>query len=1194
MSIEAAKQCADTARAIKAFELRDIRFGSAIIIPQDEQGVETMLHFRPWKLGTQAPTSVWHEFIIYSRLDKEDWQENCSGLIVTHYKPEVPAVLNNSLEETLEHEKYSKLFAEAKGDCLKEDIPRNFYASIDSIGLRYGPLFQNFTSMRLGHHAAVCTIEIPDTKGIMPSKYEYPHTIHPTVLDNVFQMSIPSYISALGIPEAAFVPQFLENMYISADTAALTPGEELHGYASTSVQGYRQITANIAMSDRTWDHPLITIEGLRSKTLAASTAGTVMADAQTDMRKVCSYPVWKEDVDCVSGAQARDLFSPFAKTIPHPGSHVIEELEMASLILMKNVLEKYTPQQAQNFAPHLRLFYGYMQDRYQLGLQGKLQHQSTGIDRLDLSASEEDSLLERVSQSSPDGSILCHIGQHLPAILEGKAEPLEILLQDDRLSNWYAKGLGIPESFAQLSQYMDRTLHKRPGINVLEIGAGTGATTQSLLRSLTDGNESLPRFGSYTFTDISTGFFEGAQEKLKEWGPYMVYKKLNIEESPSTQGFETGSFDVVVATNVLHATSTMTKTLANVHSLLKPGGKLILTEYTHTPMRVSMIVGSLPGWWLGEDDGRKQGPTMTENEWDDLLRRTGFSGIDLELSDFEEPREHAMSVMVSTVPTKAEPATVADVFIVEPMDVQEDVAALSSHLKAQLDSSGLTTASVSVHDAMADMKVQGKLFIVLVETQTAFLADLKEKDFYGFRRLALESAGVLWVTRGGAISGFVPEMSAISGLARVIRAEAPAVQLVTLDIDPSTALNSSVTAKGIQGVFASTCATQSPQNPDNEFALRDGSVLINRIHEYQAMDNMLTNLGKAPAATLLPFGSGNRPLKLEVRVPGMLDTLQFVDDPRIAMPLPADDIEVQVKATGLNFMDIMVSMGQISDSILGLECSGIVTEVGSNVSSFKAGDRVMTFTEGSFATKLRVPAAVVQPIPEGMGFDIAASIPLIYSTAYYSLFDAARLQAGETILIHAAAGGVGQAAIILAQHLHAEIFVTVGSEEKKAVLMNAYGIKEDHIFNSRNLDFVKGIMRMTDGKGVDVVLNSLAGEALRQTWNCIAMFGRFVEIGKKDIVGNTGLDMAPFMRNVSFISVNLLAIGRNSIKLTARIMEDVVALIRKGVIRAIEPVTTFPYSEVEQAFRFLQGGKSPGKVVVVPHEEDLVPVSSSR
>ena len=1190
MAIEAAKQCADTAREIKAFELRDVRIGSAIIVPQDELGVETMLYLRPWKLGTQAPTSVWHEFIIYSKPDKEDWQEICSGLIVTHYQPKVPAVLNDNLEETLEREKSGRLFADAKTRCLKEENPRNFYAAIDTIGLCYGPLFQNFTSMRMGHHAAVCTIKIPDSKQIMPSKHEYSHTIHPTVLDNVFQMSIPSYVSALGIPEAAFVPQFIERLYISADVAEIAAGEELHGHASTSVQGYRQMTANIAISNSAWDHPLMTIEGLRFKTLAASTAGTLMTDTQTDTRKVCSYLVWKEDVDCLSKARARDLFSPFANSVPHPGPHVIEELEKASLILMKRILKQITPQQALNFAPHLCLLYSYMENQYQLGLQGKLSHEFESASWLELDPLEEDSLLERISRSSTDGNILCHIGRHLAAILEGKTEPLEILLQGNRLGDWYAKGLGIPESFAQLSQYMDRMLHKRPGLKVLEIGAGTGATTQSLLRSLTEGNESSPRFGSYTFTDISTGFFEGAQEKLKEWAPYMVYKKLNIEESPLTQGFESNSFDVIIATNVLHATSAMTKTLANVHSLLKPGGKLVLTEYTNTPMRVSMIVGSLPGWWQGEQDGRKNGPTMNENEWDSLLRRTGFSGIEIELSDFVESREHAMSVMVSTVPTIPEVGSAADVVIVEPMDSKADVVNLSSLLKGEMTSSKFNPASVTI-DGLADIEVQGRLFVVLVEIQTPFVVDMNEKEFNGLRRMILESDGVLWITRGGAISGTIPEMSAISGLSRVIRAEAPAVKLNTLDIDPYLSIDSSATAASIQGIFSSTCAKQFSQNSDNEFALRDDFVLISRIHEHNAMDDMLTKLGKAPAATLLPFGSNNRPLKLEVRVPGMLDTLQFVDDPRTTAPLPADDVEIQVKATGLNFMDIMVSMGQISDSILGLECSGIVTEVGSNVSAFNPGDRVMTFTEGSFATKLRVTAAVVQSIPEGMGFDVAASIPLIYSTAYYSLFDAARLQAGETILIHAAAGGVGQAAIILAQYLGAEIFVTVGSEEKKALMMKAYNIKEDHIFNSRNLDFVKGIMRMTDGRGVDVVLNSLAGEALRQTWNCIAMFGRFVEIGKKDIVGNTGLDMAPFMRNVAFISVNLLAIGRNSIKLTARIMEDVVALLRKGVIRAVQPVTSFAYSEVEQAFRFLQGGKSPGKVIVVPHEKDLVPVS---
>ena len=159
MAMEAAKQCAADTREIEAFGLRDIRIGSAVIAPQDELGVKTMLRSQPWKLGTQAPTSVWHEYIIYSRLEREGWQEDCSGIIVTHYKTDASTVLNDNLEDILEPESYRKLFVEVKENCLKEDDPRSFCATIDVIGLRYGPLFQNFTSIRLSHHSAVCNSE---------------------------------------------------------------------------------------------------------------------------------------------------------------------------------------------------------------------------------------------------------------------------------------------------------------------------------------------------------------------------------------------------------------------------------------------------------------------------------------------------------------------------------------------------------------------------------------------------------------------------------------------------------------------------------------------------------------------------------------------------------------------------------------------------------------------------------------------------------------------------------------------------------------------------------------------------------------------------------------------------------------------------------------------------------------------------
>ena len=183
----------------------------------------------------------------------------------------------------------------------------------------------------------------------------------------------------------------------------------------------------------------------------------------------------------------------------------------------------------------------------------------------------------------------------------------------------------------------------------------------------------------------------------------------------------------------------------------------------------------------------------------------------------------------------------------------------------------------------------------------------------------------------------------------------------------------------------------------------------------------------------------------------MLDTLHFVEDETYGKTLPADYVEVQIKASGLNFVDLIVSMGQITEPALGAECSGVVSRVGAGVTKFKPGDRVMTWLLGTFSNFIRTPESMIQPIPDGMSFEVAASIPVVYATAYHGLVDAGRLAKGETILIHSAAGGVGQAVIMLAQYLEAEIFVTVSSDVKKDLIMNKYGIAEDHIFNSRDL-----------------------------------------------------------------------------------------------------------------------------------------------
>jgi NADPH:quinone reductase-like Zn-dependent oxidoreductase len=337
-----------------------------------------------------------------------------------------------------------------------------------------------------------------------------------------------------------------------------------------------------------------------------------------------------------------------------------------------------------------------------------------------------------------------------------------------------------------------------------------------------------------------------------------------------------------------------------------------------------------------------------------------------------------------------------------------------------------------------------------------------------------------------------------------------------------------------------------------------------------------------------PFQQPGRRFKLQIGNLGALDTLYFADD--VVERLADDDIEIEVKATGLNFKDIVVTMGQLAQPYIGIECSGIVSSVGRKVQHLKVGQRVMALPLGGYSTYARCKATSAAPIPENMSFEVGATVPVVFCTAYYALFDLGHLQEGERILIHAGAGGVGQAAIMLAQIIGAEIFVTVGSVEKKQFLMTQYGIPEDHILYSRDTSFGRGIRRATNNEGVDVVINSLAGDLLRETWECLAPFGRFVEIGKADITKNTRLDMLPFEYNVSFASVDLTKVALHRPKLMKRLLENVTELMAKESVRPILPLTTYRISELETAFRTLQTGKAMGKIVIVPHQDDYVKV----
>lgn len=276
----------------------------------------------------------------------------------------------------------------------------------------------------------------------------------------------------------------------------------------------------------------------------------------------------------------------------------------------------------------------------------------------------------------------------------------------------------------------------------------------------------------------------------------------------------------------------------------------------------------------------------------------------------------------------------------------------------------------------------------------------------------------------------------------------------------------------------------------------------------------------------------------------------------------------------------MACMALIPVRWLGQEASGIVLRTGSKATKFKPGDRVSTTNVGLHATRIRTDYRVTAKIPDSMSFEEAASVPVIHTTAYYAFIKVAKLRRGQSVLIHSAAGGVGQAAIQLAKHMGLVIYVTVGAEDKRRLIIEQYKIPEEHIFHSRDVSFVKGISRITDGRGVDCVLNSLSGELLRASWGCLATFGTFVEIGLRDITNNMRLDMRPFRKSTSFTFVNTHTLFQEDPATFFEVFEETFKLIEQGILGASSPVVAYPISQVGEAFRTMQQGKHRGKLVL--------------
>jgi acyl transferase domain-containing protein/NADPH:quinone reductase-like Zn-dependent oxidoreductase/acyl carrier protein len=324
--------------------------------------------------------------------------------------------------------------------------------------------------------------------------------------------------------------------------------------------------------------------------------------------------------------------------------------------------------------------------------------------------------------------------------------------------------------------------------------------------------------------------------------------------------------------------------------------------------------------------------------------------------------------------------------------------------------------------------------------------------------------------------------------------------------------------------------------------------------------------------------------RLEIERPGVIDNLSLQIVPRRA-PCPYE-VEIEPYATGLNFKDVLQALSVLSGDALeqgymgglslGLECAGRVTRKGAKVTDFAIGDEVVAFSRDSFAGHVVTRAEFVALKPRHMSFEAAATIPIAFFTAYHALHEVARLQPGERVLIHAASGGVGLAAVQIARQHCAEVFATAGSPQKRQYLQ-AIGIKR--VMDSRSLGFADEILAQTGGEGVHVVLNSLTGEALLQGIRVLKPLGRFLEVGKRDILQNSKLGLKPFEKCLSFHTIDIDQLLLHEPTRSGKTFRDLLARFDAAVFQPL-PFRAFGIDEVNNAFRFMQEARHIGKIVV--------------
>jgi SAM-dependent methyltransferase len=924
MALEALRQIIGPDDKAVSYKLRDVNIKQAMVIADDGDGVEASITLSRMDESSLWSSPVWRRFVITSYNPVADnWIEHCTGYIAVELETtDGPIDQGRERAETSAAEERALKLAESR--CVTTVDVEAMYDNLVTSGIKFGPTFRNLSQIRRtpsNTGEATALVTIPDIATLMPFKFTYPHLIHPSTFDSMLQLFLQALLDLEGRNTLSrpLVPTFMKEVWVTADIVS-APDHHFVGRAKSKLIAYDKYESDVTWYDGASRKACVHMSGIRSTFLDSAESRSLTT------RSLCHELRWVPHLESLthasfpkSGLRSKEDDESYRLQI--------QRFQTASVLLVLEALDIIGDLSPGTLDGHFQKYYSWMLQIRKWFVDDEI----TAIKRSEVLEIAKDpiakqKLLDEVSATNANGQIAVRMGSHIVDVLNRKEEALHLMFgQDDALERLYGELVNLGNLPTLWATYLKTIGDNKTNLRILEIGAGTGASTVPILEQLTcvspEGLLTSSRIKTYTFTDVSAGFFEKAKERFSTYRDIMEFKALDAEKDLSEQSFDLGTYDFIIAQNVIHATADLKATFGNVRRLLKPEGFLLLQEGVRQDYFWSPIAfGQLPGWWAAVEPFRQWNPWIPSSQWGEVLRASGFE-VELELADSEVSALHTQSIFVckSVNNTKKDRAKVA---IVTTQAPDAGYTALVQELKTRVEEMTFPGAChVLYYLDVANTDIEDTVCIAVMELERPFLATATEQEFDNFKMMLSACKGMLWVS-GDPLQN--PALGMITGITRVNRWERDIedANLVTLHVSEDDKSSANLVDSVVR-LFQQQFLEDLPISDINgEYMLKDGSMLTGRLVDAIGADDYLLSKFSRPKPVVKPMKDAGRPLKLSVAAPGLLDRLEWVTDEAYEQPLGETEVEVQTLAAGVNFRDLMIAMGEHMASCMGVEASG--------------------------------------------------------------------------------------------------------------------------------------------------------------------------------------------------------------------------------------------------------------------------------